>query len=859
MGEKTDGTDRKVRPALLSALQLIIVRAKGFWHALSRLPGLDFRWIRRQSLAASHSFWYFVEHLGQSLAEYLKFLILSPLHRLPKTTIRLIIRFWAFLGRCGIALRRILTVIFWRPLVKISTPLAPIFRPVWAFLGRCGIALRRILTVLVWRPLYFISSPLRWLYRRVLRKPLSFAFLSLRTFAEWLLVDLLWSGIKSVPKIPAALASFLESISQRLPHRRSRLRDRLDTYGQRGGRSDSRFDNLNWAGTLRPSSVRGRVNRWTTAAVTTGVLLLLGYLSSQGSVPTNVQARNSNLAGTPPPALAALVPKMTLTPTVIPSPTATLTPVPSPTPIPADDLQPWPTPDPLGNGGTLAFTQRWNGNEDIYALSLGRSEPIRLTGHPAADRDPAWSADGRKLAFSSHRDGNWELYVLDLAGGELRRLTQHHAFDGSPSWSPDGQWLVFESNRDGNLDLYIIDAAANNPPIRLTESPAQDFSPAWSPDGRHIAYTSRRQGSKDIFILNLDTATDELTFNVTASPEQDEDNPAWDPSGRYLAYDSQEAGLDIVFAQRLADFEPEGSAFTIGRGKEANWAADGQSLVFLHQTADRSFVVAGGLDSWSPAPQAYAGDGLLADLVWSAGSLPRGLEERLPLVISEDRPLFVEEESSPQESGPSFLLREIDVDAPAPYLSDKVDGSFLALRERVAADVGWDFLGALDNMFAFLSTRPFPGESDESWSKAARSFDFYLRYPISIDPQVEIVREDIGPETYWRVYLRPVVQDGSIGEPLRDLPWDFTARYDSDPRYYDEGGKFKESIPEGYYLDFTTLAADYGWTRVPALENWRTFFQGIQYWHFENRQGLSWQEAILELYTADEVEQLLEN
>lgn len=802
MGEMTDETGRRARSALLSALQSIIAFATGRIKALVPVLRRFFSWLRRQSIAAARAF-------------------------------------WAFLGRCGLALRHILTILIWWPLLFLLRPFKYLVKIIWAFLGRCGLALRHILTVLFWRPLYVVSAPLRWFYGRLLRRPLTFVALSLRTFGEWFLLDLFWPLIR------------------RLPRRRSRLRDRLDTYGQRGGQATSRFNNLYWSGTLRPVTLRGRINRWTTAVVTTGVLLLLGYLSSQGSIPGNVQARNDSLRGTPPPALAALVPKMTLTPTAVPSTTPTATP--SPTPIPIDDLQPWPTPDPLGNGGSLAFTQRVNGNEDIYALSLGRSEPIRLTGHPSADRDPAWSADGRRLAFSSHRDGNWELYVLDLANGDLRRLTDHPAFDGGPSWSPDGEWLVFESDRDGNLDLYIVDSRANNLPIRLTESLALDFSPAWSPDGRHIAYTSWRLGSKDIFILDLDTASDELAINVTASPEREEDHAAWNPTGSYLAYDNQEEGISLIYAQPLVDFKPDGPTITVGRGSQPNWSADGNSLVYLHHALDRSFVVGGGLDSWSPAPQAFAGEGILSDLTWSAGSLPQGLEGRIPLVKQDEHPLFVEDEAPSQEGGPTFLLQEIDVDAPAPYLSDKVDGSFRALRERVAADVGWDFLGAVDNMFAFLSDRPYPGESAQSWNKAARAFDFYLRYPISVEPQVEIVREDIGSETYWRVYLRPVVQDGSLGEPLRNLPWDFTARYDSDPRYYDEGGKLKDSIPEGYYLDFTSLAADYGWTRVPALNNWRTFFQGIRYWHFENRQGLSWQEAILELYTADEVGQLLED
>jgi TolB protein len=104
-----------------------------------------------------------------------------------------------------------------------------------------------------------------------------------------------------------------------------------------------------------------------------------------------------------------------------------------------------------------------------------------------------------------------------------------------------------------------------------------------------------------------------------------------------------------------------------------------------------------------------------------------------------------------------------------------------------------------------------------------------------------------------RIFLKTAQQDGSQGEPLRELPWDFAARYESDPLYYDQGGKLKNAIPAGYYVDFTALAADYGWSRVPALDNWRTFFQGIRYWHFENRQGLTWEEAIRELYSSNEL------
>ena len=162
----TDRAGRRVRSALLSALQSIIAWAKGLLRTLGRQPKRVFNWIRRRSLAVSHSFWRLVEQIGQSLSNSLETRLMLPLRGAPKASRRLVLRFWAFLGRCGIALRRLLSIFIWRPLLVISKPFRPIFSAIWAFLGRCGIALRRILTVVVWRPFYFLSTPVRWRYMR---------------------------------------------------------------------------------------------------------------------------------------------------------------------------------------------------------------------------------------------------------------------------------------------------------------------------------------------------------------------------------------------------------------------------------------------------------------------------------------------------------------------------------------------------------------------------------------------------------------------------------------------------------------------------------------------------------------------
>jgi hypothetical protein len=111
------------------------------------------------------------------------------------------------------------------------------------------------------------------------------------------------------------------------------------------------------------------------------------------------------------------------------------------------------------------------------------------------------------------------------------------------------------------------------------------------------------------------------------------------------------------------------------------------------------------------------------------------------------------------------------------------------------------------------------------------------------------VREDIGSLTYWRLYVRCTNQDGSLGEPIHDAPWDLGARYELDPRAYEQGGRYAP-VPSGYWVDVSALAAAYGWERLPALPNWRGYFAGTRFSEFVLTGGLDWYNAMLELYPA---------
>ena len=746
---------------------------------------------------------------------------------------------WRLLGRMGIALRYLLSRFIWQPFHFLTYPFYYFARQFWRWLwsqlkrfgrfwGRVGLALRGLIWQL-FRPFWWLSKPLRWLM-------------------AWL-----WARLRL-----AAIQRWAATEPQRHLWQR-RYRSRRQVWQARWRivwkRPSAPPNALILPAAPRQTSPNVRLLRYATVSLSLLALLVLSFVALQEQNSVQVAASNDG----------SFVPRVVIV-TATPAP---LTPTPEATPEP--QITPWPTPDPLTGGGTLAFTLHKNGRSDIYLLPIGQPEPIRLTYHEAPDRHPTWRPDGGALAFSSKRSGNWDIYVYEFATGELRQITTHTGYDGAPGWSPDGQWLVYESYRADNMDIYIVKADLSEGPYRITQDEALDYAPAWSPDGRHIAFTSWRRGTPDIYLLSLDELSDDTAVNLTQSPSQQQDKASWSPDGRYLAYQEQQNGLSLLYALPIgANSRPNGPAFSLGQqGQQPAWSPDGQSLIYVHAEGSgqngRYFLFAANRDTWGIAPQTFVTTGRLADPTWTAVSLPPDLIANLRPIDppQPDAPLFVEalaqpdpdDEDEPDPDAPPYQLFTLPVNAPLPYLNDRVDQSFLALRQRVQQEAGWDFLGQLDHLFHPLEQKPLPGQPSQSWNQAGRAFDITYQDALAFDPRLEIVREDHGPDTYWRVYIRAEVQDGSLGEPLRQRPWDFRARFGAEPRYYDEGGKLKDEIPPGYYVDLTRLAEDYGWQRVPAIPNWRTYFPGIRFWHFINTQGLSWPDAMAEIYTQTELEE----
>ncbi|NMB89860.1 MAG: hypothetical protein GYA17_16000 [Chloroflexi bacterium] len=496
--------------------------------------------------------------------------------------------------------------------------------------------------------------------------------------------------------------------------------------------------------------------------------------------------------------------------------------------------------------GTMILALRDGNYIHLFAYHPLEMPLTRLTDSNWDDMQPAVSPDGSRIAFASHRNGYWDIYIWNLVDNSQARITDTPEFDGSPSWSPDGQWLVYESYQDDSLEILVQSLAdLGQPPIRLTQDPAADFSPTWSPQGREIAFVSTRSGEEEIWLARLDQV-DNRFQNVSQNSQTRQNHPRWSGDGNFLAWTEESDDFSQIAIWGLQD--APGRVRIIESGQNPVWSPSGNAILALIPFANTSALSGYRLSDQIALFPPIQLPGQLYGMDWNAGQLttliaglPRLENATLPAGALWSPVLSV----NPMPPAGRFGIVPLDdVTAPYPYLHDEVNEAFVALRQEIANEIGWDFLDSLENAYSPL-TEPPTESLEQDWLYTGRAFAFN---PVPMQAGwMAIVKEVVNGQLYWRVYLKTRYQDGSQGMPLVATPWDINARYEGDPLGYEQGGR-PGAVPSGYWVDFTEVAHRFGWERVPSLNTWRTFYPSIRFNQYILNDGLDWDSAMAEIY-----------
>jgi len=139
---------------------------------------------------------------------------------------------------------------------------------------------------------------------------------------------------------------------------------------------------------------------------------------------------------------------------------------------------------PALSGDTIVFVSEG----DLWKVKAAGGAATRLTSHPAEESNPAISPDGATLAFTGRYEGQAEVYTMSMGGGLPTRWTFDSETARVVGWTPDGDVLYTSQSRSGlpNWQLFRLDPKAGR---REAIPLAQASDGAYDEAGRTLFFT----------------------------------------------------------------------------------------------------------------------------------------------------------------------------------------------------------------------------------------------------------------------------------------------------------------------------------------------------------------------------------
>ncbi len=171
---------------------------------------------------------------------------------------------------------------------------------------------------------------------------------------------------------------------------------------------------------------------------------------------------------------------------------------------------------------------------EIFTIPADKGDVRNIThSSGSAERQPAWSPDGRWISYFSDKSGEYKLVIEAQDGiAPPREIAfQKPSFYYTPAWSPDSKKLLYT---DTNLNVWVMDVASGQTKVVGNDPwmvPQRTLYPTWSPDSKWVAFSTRLNTLyRAIAVVNVDTGEKKQITDGLA----DAMFPVWDASGKYL-------------------------------------------------------------------------------------------------------------------------------------------------------------------------------------------------------------------------------------------------------------------------------------------------------------------------------------
>jgi tricorn protease len=174
---------------------------------------------------------------------------------------------------------------------------------------------------------------------------------------------------------------------------------------------------------------------------------------------------------------------------------------------------------------------------EIFSVPAEKGEVRNLTHTPAvAERDPAWSPDGKSIAFFSDESGEYALHIVNQSGsGTAKKINLGNppSFFYGPLWSPDSKKIAYNDKR---LNLWYVDVEEGTP-VKVTtdryDDPTSNMNDSWSPDSKWLTYAKTLENHlRTVFVYSLETGKEsQITDGIS-----DARFPVFDKGGKTLIF-----------------------------------------------------------------------------------------------------------------------------------------------------------------------------------------------------------------------------------------------------------------------------------------------------------------------------------